>query len=537
LAGAGSLALGATILDTGALLGWDPAQAAPADGTLRVAMTAAAVPLSNGCPDQGAEGLRFMGITIYDQLVEWDLTQSDKAAPLKPGLATSWKTDPADPTVWHFEIRPGVKFHDGHVLTAEDVAFSFDRAFKTDAPWFDARASSQASLRVPSLLSWKVEGPMSFSLKTKIADSTIPFCLTWVGITHRGAWEAAGKSWDTYLQHAVGTGPWKLDTFSLRERATLSRFADHWDPARVPKAQNLVLLPVPEASTRIAALRSGQVNFVEAPAPDAVESLKAAGFQVLTNVYPHNWTWQLSMLEGSPFRDIRVRKALNLAIDRSGMKDLLNGLMLEGKGLMTPSSPWYGKPSFELKFDPAAAKALLAEAGFPPGKLNFKVAISSSGSGQMQPVPMNEFLQANLKDVGVNVEFQVMEWNTLLGVMRDGAKAPSAKGISAINVSYSGFDPYNGFFRLLKTSMQAPVGTNWGYYSDPQMDAIFDEAYKEMDPVKQSALLAQAHTKIVDDALFLFVAHDLNPRALAPNLHGFVEAQSWFQSLTPIAVG
>ena len=120
--------------------------------------------------------------------------------------------------------------------------------------------------------------------------------------------------------------------------------------------------------------------------------------------------------------------------------------------------------------------------------------------------------------------------------MRDGAKAPSCKGISAINVSYSGFDPYNGFIRLLKTSMEAPVGTNWGYYEGAEIDALFDQVYTATDPKQVDALLAQAHTKIVDDALFLFVAHDLNPRALAPTVRGFVQAESWFQSLTPVTV-
>src|SRR3954454_16112970 len=116
-----------------ATLPWDLAKAQAPAGTLRVGMTLAAIPLSNGCPDQGGEGQRFMGITLYNFLVEWDLSRSDQPTPLKPGLATRWQADPANPKRWWFEIRQGVRFHDGKILTAEDVAFSFDRAFRRDA--------------------------------------------------------------------------------------------------------------------------------------------------------------------------------------------------------------------------------------------------------------------------------------------------------------------------------------------------------------------------------------------------------------------
>jgi ABC-type transport system substrate-binding protein len=82
----------------------------------------------------------------------------------------------------------------------------------------------------------------------------------------------------------------------------------------------------------------------------------------------------------------------------------------------------------------------------------------------------------------------------------------------------------------------APAGGNWGYYSNPDMDAMFDKIYTTLDPAEQDGLLRTIHEKIVNDALFLFAAHDLNPRALSPKLHGFVQAQSWFQDLTPISV-
>ena len=122
---AGALAAGALPYDLAL------AQGTPTT-TLRVGMTASAVPLANGVPDQGGEGHRFMGITLFDQLVQWDLTKFDGPAVQRPGLATAWTIDPANPRRWIITLREGVKFHDGKVMDANDVVFSYNRAFKND---------------------------------------------------------------------------------------------------------------------------------------------------------------------------------------------------------------------------------------------------------------------------------------------------------------------------------------------------------------------------------------------------------------------
>ena len=527
---AGALAAGALPYDLAL------AQGAPTT-TLRVGMTASAVPLANGVPDQGGEGHRFMGITLFDQLVQWDLSKSSEPAVQRPGLATAWTIDPANPRRWIITLRQGVKFHDGKVMDANDVVFSYNRAFKNDSPEFDPRASAQARIRMPTIASWRAEGPNTFILETTRPDSLVPFGLTWVGITHQGAWEAAGKDWDRFMNRAVGTGPWKMESFSIRERCVMTRNADYWDATRIPKVGRLVLLPLPEPNTRVAALRSGQVDFIEAPPPDAIPALRQAGFQIVSNQYPHNWTWHFSMVEGSPWRDKRLRQAANFAIDRAGMKGMLGDMMLEGAGLVPKGHPWYGNPSDPVRTDVAAARRLMQEAGFGPrNPLRTKVGISPSGSGQMQPLPMNEAVQQNLKDIGIEVSFEVIEWNALLGIWREGAKAPSNRGISAINISYGAFDPFTFAVRFLKTEMVPPASNNWGYFSDPDYDKLMDAIYNEFDPAKQEKLLQQLHEKLVNDRLFLFVAHDMNPRAMSRNVQGFVQAQSWFQDLTPISI-
>jgi ABC-type transport system substrate-binding protein len=294
---------------------------------------------------------------------------------------------------------------------------------------------------------------------------------------------------------------------------------------------------LPEANARVAALRSGQVDWIEAPAPDAVASLKQAGFAIVTNAYPHNWTWHLSRAEGSPWNDVRVRKAANLAIDRQGLKELLSGMMIPAEGFFPPGHQWFGKPSFKLSLDVAAAKKLMAEAGYGPGKpLTTKILISASGSGQMQPLPMNEFVQQNLAEIGIKIDFQVVEWNTLINIWRAGAKHESARGATGMNYTYFIQDPFTGFIRHLQCNLVPPAGTNWGLYCDPEMDALFDKVRNTFDPKAQTAILEKIHEKYVDEALFLMVTHDVNPRAMSTKVQGFVQAQNWFQDFSKITI-
>src|SRR3954467_9805450 len=120
------------------------ASPALAQGTLRIAMTLADIPLTDGAPDQGTEGIRFMGYTVYDPLVGWDLTKTEKPAALVPALAISWQQNPEDPSRWIFELRQGVRFHDGSLFNADAVIWNLDRALNEKAPQFDRSVHAQA---------------------------------------------------------------------------------------------------------------------------------------------------------------------------------------------------------------------------------------------------------------------------------------------------------------------------------------------------------------------------------------------------------
>ena len=397
-----------------------------AAGTLRIGMTASDIPLTTGQTDQGGEGMRFMGYTVYDGLINWDLSSFDKPSDLVPGFGAELgrrsgrrDQDPLDlQAARGREIPRRFRLH-RRVGGVELREASEER----QSPQYDPRQSAQGRSRIPSVASYKAIDKYTLEIVTSSPDATLPYQLAWIMMSSPAQWEKLGKNWDSFAKEPSGTGPWKLTLFVPRERAEMVPNKDYWDKPRVPKLDKLVLLPLPEANARVAALRSGQVDWIEAPAPDAVESLKSAGMQIITNAYPHNWTWHLSRAEGSPWNDIRVRKAANLAIDREGMKELLSGLMIPAEGFMPPGHQWFGHPTFKVKYDPAEAKKLLAEAGYGPGKpLVVKALISASGSGQMAPLPMNELIQQNLGEIGIKIEFEVVEWNQLINIWRAGAK-------------------------------------------------------------------------------------------------------------------
>src|SRR3954466_1126604 len=511
---------------------------AGAESLLRIGMTAADIPRTLGQPDQGFEGNRFTGLTMYDPLTMWDLSSADKASVVIPGLATEWKVDDADKTKWTFKLRPGVSFHDGAPFNADAVVWNVEKVLKQDAPQFDPSQVGVTASRMPTLASARKIDDMTVEFKTKEPDSFLPINLTNLFMASPAKWQkfyeaASGAddkaksqaAWTAFAKEASGTGPWKMTKFTPRERLELSKNEAYWDKARVPKADKMILLPMPEANARTAALLSGQVDWVEAPAPDALPEIKQRGFKLYANEQPHVWPWQFSRVEGSPWNDIRVRKAANLCVDREGMKDgLLGGLMVPATGSFEPGHPWRGNPTFHIKYDLAAGQKLMQEAGFGPSKhLAVKVQTSTSGSGQMQPLPMNEYLQQALAECYFDVQIDVIEWNTLFATnWRRGAKDPSANGANAINVTYAAMDPFFALVRFFQSTMAPPVSNNWGFINDPKFDELVKKARQTFDPAARDAALAELHAASVDDADFLYVAHDVGPRALSPKIKGLV---------------
>ena len=525
----GSLRLLGTML---LLAGTSLATGAPAraQGILKIGMTAADLPITTGNPDQGFEGYRFVGYSLYDSLVEWDLSSATKPSDLVPGLATAWHIDPKDNKRWIFDLRPGVKWDDGSPFVASDVVWNLARYADPKSPQYYPAEAAQASPYLTNYASAEAIDDHTLAITTKSPDSLFPYEISYILLISPTRAKALKYDWNAYALHPSGTGPYIFDRAVPHQEMDLLPNKNYWNQARVPKQDKLELFPMPDPATRTAALLSGQVNWIEAPDPDAIKRLKAAGMQIVTNSYPHNWTYQPNMLTG-PFKDIRVRQAANYAINRTDMKALLDGYMIKGYSTVPPGTPYYGHPVI-YKHDPEKATALLKAAHCYPCAIT--LAISTSGSGQMQSLSMNELVKEQLDAVGFRTTLDTMDWNALLAVGRAGAqKYPD---ISAINISRQLQDPFDALIRVVSSKQWAPAGSNWGHYSNPEMDALISQIYAEFDSQKRLALLTKLNELMNAQAVLIWVAHDVNPRALSPKVQGFIQAKSWFQDLTPVTV-
>jgi peptide/nickel transport system substrate-binding protein len=523
-----------------------------AEKVLRIAMTAGDIPRTLGQPDQGFEGNRFTGIPMYDALTQWDLSKSDQPSALIPGLALSWAVDAADKTKWVFKLRPGVKFHDGSAFNADSVLWNVNKVLDKAATQFDPSQVGVTASRMPTLRTARKIDDLTVELTTSQPDAFLPINLTNLFMASPAQWakkldavpasvadkaERSKQAWAAFAADASGTGPFKMSKFVSRERLEVVANPEYWDAKRRPKIDRVVMLPLPEANSRTAALLSGQVDWIEAPAPDALDTIKARGFKLYSNPQPHVWPWQLSFAPGSPWLDKRVRQAANLCVDRTSMKQLLGGQMAEATGTVEPGHPWRGKPQFQIRYDADAARKLMTEAGYSAAKpIKVKVQISSSGSGQMQPLPMNEFIQQNLKQCYFDVQFDVIEWNTLFTNWRIGAKDASAHGADAINVSFAAMDPFFAMVRFTDTKAAPPLSNNWGFYSNPEVDALIAKARTSFDPAQRDASLAELHAKIVDETPFVWIAHDTGPRAMSAKVKGVVQPQSWFIDIATMSM-
>jgi peptide/nickel transport system substrate-binding protein len=512
---------------------------AHAETVARYGISMADIPLTTGQPDRGAGAYQFTGHTIYDPLIAWEANIGTRPGKLVPGLATEWKVDAKDNKVWRFTLRKGVKFHDGSDFKADAVVWNLDKVLNDKSPQFDAKQAAQVKPRIPSVASYKKVDDYTVEITTKDTDALFPYQLPWFLIGSPAQWEKLGKDWAKLATQPSGTGPFKLDKLVPRERAELVKNAGYWDKSRIPKTDRIVLVPIPDAVTRTNALLNGQVDIIETPPPDMLPQLTAGKFKIVQNVTPHVWPYHFSTQPGSPWTDIRVRKAANLAIDRASIVKLLGGQAVAAKGQLDPSSPWFGKPTFDLKYDLPAARALMAAAGYSAAKpLKAKIIIAQGGTGQMLSLPMNEYIQQSLAEVNIQVEFQVVELENLYLHWRAGAKADmnAGKGITAINLGYVTADPFYALTRFAYGKYIAPNGVNWGGYDNPKVNEAIDQIRASFDTKVQDKLLAFVHQQMVDEALMVWVVHDTNPHAMSPKVKQFIQAQHWFQDLTTIGM-
>jgi ABC-type transport system substrate-binding protein len=154
----------------------------------------------------------------------------------------------------------------------------------------------------------------------------------------------------------------------------------------------------------------------------------------------------------------------------------------------------------------------------------------------MQPLPMNEFVQQSLKQCYFDVDFDVIEWNTLFTNWRKGAKDPSANGANATNVSFAAMDPFFAMVRFTSSKTVPPTSNNWGYFVNKEFDDLIGAARTTFDDKGRDAALAKLHARIVEEAPFVWIAHDVGPRAMSAKVKGVVQPRSWFIDIAPMSI-
>ncbi|MFC1415531.1 ABC transporter substrate-binding protein [Streptacidiphilus cavernicola] len=500
------------------------APAAARGGTLVVGATGTLPNPDTILGGAGYEGTSLVSFQIYEGLTRYDLlTHTDRPAPVTSALASSWTVAP-DGVTWTFTLRKGVTFQDGTPFDADAVVFNLDRYFKKGSRYYSAALGAAAQEYGGDIASYRKVDADHVVLVTKAANGHFTDDLTHLLIASP---TAVAKYGDTgFSQHPVGTGPFAFASESGNQEIDLVANTTYWRGA--PKLDRLVVKSLPDAAARTAALRSGDVNLIDYPNPDDIAALTAAGAKVDTNSYDHIWYWILDRSK-APWNNLKVRQAANYAVNRAAIADdLLHGTAAPAYQAAPKGTLAYDPAGNVYSYDPAKAKQLLAEAGYPHG-FSSTVTVPTAGSGNLLPVPIAEAIQRDLAVVGITVKIRTTDWSSLLGAE---AKGQVALGSDALAQSTTLFQSESLLPLFLGSN--SPFWT--GHYSDPAVDRLFAAASSSLDQGTRKTDYTQALDRVTQDAPWLFVVNDRDPRALSPKVHGFVQPQSWFLDLTGVWV-
>ncbi len=473
----------------------------------------------------GGAGYRVV-MPMFEALTNYDL--HDEEAPIVSGLADSW-TQLDDGKTWEFKLREGVTFHDGTQWNADAAIWNLRRLYDPKAPhYYQLAGSLAAALGFPGPLVG-IEKIDDTTFRMKLAQvRPLPEELVLVFMVSPAAVEKLGN--DGFAKAPVGTGPFMFKEVVQGQKVELVPYPGYWGSKA--KLDRLIMRPIPDPSARVSALRAGEINMAIVIPPDSVESLKGEGFEVLLKPYPHTWCYHFNLPE-KPYNDVRVRRALNYALDKETLvNDVLRGTAEPAYQVATVGSPFFDDSLPEYyKYDPDKAKQLLADAGLAGG---FETVWwhPTQGSGMMLPVQMTEFIQSNLRDVGVIVNTKTFEWGAYLGEFFKGMR----KGIGAYNQSWGLWG--TAWWGYLFGSIGIPPKgiANVGYYQNPEIDRLYEQVLAKPEEVDRIEAAKQIQKIAMDDAPWLFVCHDLNSKALSPKVHGFVNTHQWWFAFDDLTV-
>lgn len=386
---------------------------------------------------------------IFDNLVTRDV----KGA-IVPQVATAWHY--TDPKTLVFDIRSGITFQDGSKLTPEDVAFSVNRIIDP------ALKSSQLS-QFDQITSAEVTGPSQVTLHTKSPYPVLLAQLVKLSIVPKAIVQKVGDA--EFNQHPVGSGPYKLRSWQHGVATTLEAVPDYWRGK--PPFATVVFRAVPDVTTRVADLRAGRADLARGLSPDDAEALKSErGVQLLTVPTERVAYLSINALSG-PTKDVRVRRAIAMAIDRETLINALQqGYAKPVKEMLAPVDFGYAEDVPEWPYDPDAARKLVKEAGATGATLPF---ITSPVYDRR----LNEAVQQMLSDVGLKVDIVMMDQPTFL--RRRQGPAEDAGTLSQGRWSCACQDADGVIFPLFRT------GSIWSKYSNPKFDALVDAARSTLD--------------------------------------------------------
>jgi peptide/nickel transport system substrate-binding protein len=461
-------------------------------------------------------------LPLYDGLVEKDWTVDADFPPIVPALATSWSVSD-DGKVYTFKLRQGVKFHDGTPFNAAAADFNFQRMTNEKHPFYDPQVGATARGVLKGLKGSKVIDEYTFQIE--LSEPNTGFIEAIASLPNYylespAAFEKYGK--DGVGQHAVGTGPFKLVEWVRGQRTVMARSDDYW--GKKPYVDTMVYRPIIEPAARAAALEAGEVQIAWDLPVDQVDTLKAdKRFNVYLRGIPATKViecWQKS----GPFSDIKVRKAVNMAIDRVTLANVvLKGTAVPATQLYGIGSASYDKslPIFE-KYDPVAAKKLLSETKYPNG-FSFFIITSPENEPVAGALQAYEFVQANLAEIGINMDIRVRD-NAIMGetymkVKADDECVTFDRGYDTDFILDMGYDG-NGC---------VPNGVNDQCYNNPEVNALFKKAYTAPNIETWQSLHQQAQKLIVADSGSIALVHGLRPMAALVSVQNWIPAKAWLQ--------
>ncbi len=391
-----------------------------------------------------------------------------------------------DGLTYTFTLRDGLKFHDGHVLSSADVKYTLDLVFSSNfaksASFFEGEGDKKRSL-IQS-----VEAP---DARTIVIKLTKP----WVGLLSNLVPVAIipRDSYESQKTHPLGTGPFKFIRYdNAQQVCDLEAFNEYWEGA--PKLQNVRVRVISDMNALQAELQSGRVDIAPLPtslSPDAVKRLEQDPNLQVKTFSGSNVVLLTLNTTSPPLDNVKVRQAIAYAIDRDSLiKNLLLGYGKIAHSII-PEESWAYTPGQTYSYDPATAKRLLAEAGRIDKPIVYKLSGSSISGRQYAGV-----IQNYLKEVGIPVEIQTPEQNTLFDELRRGN----------FQIAYTQWvggnqDPifYKDLFATSEIPTQTRPSRNRSRYSNPELDKLIEEAVNTFDRARGKELYTQIQAIVSRD--------------------------------------